>query len=271
MCQLEHAINSLLAVVNQNNAIDHITEEDMTYNWKDSDGRINDEEETNNLFLHYRNQINERINNLDLLEGTENEPGPVYKVLDWGLRPRNVRNFRSLNDRYSRLLQRINQERQNQNMDQMDNNLIEQALALTDNRTTPLSSWTKVLAAYNPNFYIYDARVALALVFLFNTGNARLENGQMYNWFIPITPGSRNITRLAREINNGRINRAGANPIDSYRTYLRLLLHQNPQSVFHTASHLEKRLFMLGGRLRDRYRKGKQNTRRAIVALARMN
>ena len=122
---------------------------------------------------------------------------------------------------------------------------------------TPLSTWTKVLAAYDPTrFWIYDARVALALRYL------------GYRWFIPESRSHLKI--MATIINEETPNLV--NEYNSYNKYLSLLLQQETQrdsaaKIIQTASHFEKRLFMLGGAIRDRYKDGDQDTKAKIIAM----
>ena len=97
-----------------------------------------------------------------------------------------------------------------------------------------LSSWTKILAAYDPNrFWIYDTRVAIALCFL-----------DPYEWFIPGNGGREN------RIGGVLIEAQAKNQKDSYNEYLSLL--RNDQIAPWMRGHYEKQLFMLGGLLEER-------------------
>lgn len=102
------------------------------------------------------------------------------------------------------------------------------------NPPTPLSSWTKVLAAYAPErFWIYDSRVAVALCFLYRD----------VNWFIP-SPHNKAADNLKKVIDKDRLSDL---PEKSYKKYLELLKDVRNQG------RCEKKLFMLGGVLRDRF------------------
>lgn len=93
---------------------------------------------------------------------------------------------------------------------------------------TPLSSWSKVLAAYAPKkFFIYDSRVAIALKVLVPE----------YAWFLPRsrqTDGRRQLTACLR-VNDRR----AKTQAESYRNYLEIL----PEGQ---QLECERTLFMLG-------------------------
>ena len=252
MCQIDQAIQHLVNRL-QNKGI--ISEQlDLTYSWYDRINRVTYTENTvNDLFSRYNGRIiNTIFNRVSLQE-------VILEILDWGI-PNVGRETRiGLARRYSHLLNEIHQESN-------EDNRVEYVIGRLGEET-PLSSWTKVLAAYAPNrFWIYDARVALALRFLSKYANFHFDG-----WFMP-TPGSQYVGELASTINNGHLNTRNANPSNSYRNYLELLLMEGQNcdcaaDAARTASHFEKKLFMLGGAIRDMYEHGNQDVKNIIIAI----
>ena len=104
--------------------------------------------------------------------------------------------------------------------------LLNGKLTVFGEQTTPLASWSKVLAAYDPQqYYIYDSRVAVALKMLY-WGDER------FHWFIP----------QGRELLSVILNKTQESDTqrESYGRYLRLL------NATGNAPHYERQLFMLG-------------------------
>ena len=251
MCQINQAIQVLLDLFHRNGIHEQL---DLAYSWYDRISGINyTEDGVNDLFSRYNNRIMKAICDLDSLQKI------ISEIFDWGIPNVGEATRACLATRYSALLQKIHQESN-------EDNRVECVIGRLG-KDTPLSSWTKVLAAYDPNrFWIYDARVALALRFLSKYA-ALSYNG----WYMP-TPGSAYIEELAKAINDGHLNTRRVKMRSSYQNYLELLQMQEPDrgsttSNTNTASHFEKMLFMLGGAIRDCYRNGNHATRDAIVSL----
>ena len=273
MCQLEQAIKNLLITVHNNSIIPDIDVKDLDYEWKQS-RKTWDEEKVNDYFFILRGEILS-----SLIEKTDMTEILKKIVRSWG-------GIKSLgNDKYSNYQMIIRKLWENNEFEieigpKNDKLIItidpncpvcyncvkKKTNRMNKKRITPLSTWTKVLAAYDPTrFWIYDARVALALRFLSN-----IENGlEHYNWFIP---ASRQYLHEMTVLLNADLDVAA--PKESYQKYISLLLCQeedraSANRIIKTASHFEKRLFMLGGKLRDLYKTGTPETQNAIIALAR--
>ena len=101
-----------------------------------------------------------------------------------------------------------------------------------------LSSWSKVLAAYDQkNFFIYDSRVAIALNLIYQDPNINIP--ERFVWFIP---AGRSILSqvMKQELKEGKAT-------DSYLRYLALLKGSIPDSEWRKRREIEQKLFMLGG------------------------
>lgn len=97
-------------------------------------------------------------------------------------------------------------------------------------KNTPLASWTKILAVYDPErYWIYDSRVAIALCILVDE----------YDWFIPKRRNDGVCMYFRRQHTNA------LTAAESYERYLELLCAEDVQN----RSSLEKKLFMLGGQI----------------------
>lgn len=291
MCQLEQTIQAFLQQIRENDAIRNIEENELVYRWN-----IWDEESVNQHFWELSRRMLAVLNGQG--DNNDNLHGVMNDIIDkWG-------GIGTLGEEsynmYESILQALWNHRGNlafqydvpddiaSNWFRKKRQLPQSGLrmqltvdpnypicssfynAATENENnydvTPLGTWTKVLAAYDPRrFWIYDARVALALRFL------HVDN---YSWYMP-NPYSPYITELVSNSHpNHQLNNDDATALDSYRQYLTLLLSQElngNHSKIRTASHFEKRLFMLGGVLRDRYEKGGEEEQNALVELLRNN
>ena len=97
-------------------------------------------------------------------------------------------------------------------------------------KNTPLASWTKILAAYDPErYWIYDSRVAIALKTLVHE----------YDWFIPRRRNDEVGAYFRCQYTNA------LTATESYDRYLILLSAVDVRA----SSSLEKKLFMLGGQI----------------------
>ena len=159
----------------------------------------------------------------------------VKRILDWG----GIKHVTVLLDKCSLFIMEIEKAIRNGQTDsafQFDNktrafNVNIPVIPLIEDK---LSSWTKILAAYDPNrFWIYDTRVAIALCFL-----------DPFEWFVPGNGGREN--RIGGVLKSSNI----GNQKESYAEYLALL--KNEQIAPWTRGHYEKQLFMLGGILEER-------------------
>ena len=184
---------------------------ELKYSW-----RGKDEDEVNKLFEDYYKELKESVSNrcMDMAEKT------ITEILHWGG------------------IYRIREDR----ITDYANKLLSGDLEIDD--STLLSSWTKILAAWDPEkYWIYDSRVAIALAMLFPE----------YNWFIPV----RRNDSIGSYLRKGYIGEEMTKQ-ESYAKYLEFLAAVNkPGSC-------EKKLFMLGGgitinlaRSRHKHRKGK--------------
>ena len=257
MCNLEPAIQSILERVRNNADIPDITNENLTYSWKGQNEQqavaaLNRFHTGFNNCIHYINSPRGAGHNQEMAnDKAQYLIIPIYHVLTWGLPHSGEQNRINLSVKYSRILLRIHAQRN----DQTDNIVDVVLNRITED--TPLPSWTKIVAAYDPtHFWIYDTRVAIALRFL------------GYNWFIPNS--TNNLTAIKNHLNDN--NDSFLDEKNSYRRYLELLLQQGQNGQFgtdaiSTAGTFEKRLFMLGGAIRDRFRAGGQATKNAIIAL----
>jgi hypothetical protein len=280
MCQLEQAIQEFQNLVRINDSIPDIEDNELDYQWKEKKtGLVWHETDVNAFFQTNNGQMLDAIrHNILDADGINQElKGVLDLIFQWG----NILKF-SKYKVYQCILGELWRRRDDNHVFQYDIPQTEMRLTIdpscpvcynlynirtkrfNSSEVTSLETWTKVLAAYDPaRFWIYDARVALALLFLSRCGI--LAN---YSWFIP-KPSSKNIQRICEEINNNNLNAEDADPKESYRRYLDILLRQEPngRGRLETASHFEKKLFMLGGAIRDRYKRRNQTTRRAIIAL----
>ena len=202
MCQLVQSLNEYLAA-------HHIPEQALEYCW-----RGKNESETDLRFADYHRRLNAAVR--------RHRRGDVRDcvieiVHDWG----GIANYQGLADRYPDCLLHLD-----------ENNPV------GNRNDTPLSSWSKVLAAYAPDkFNIYDTRVAVALRILI-PGN---------QCFLPTARGNRE--RLLQHLGrNGQRSQK-----DSYAFYMDLL-HGTGNPL-----RYERKLFMLGGLI------GFDETRNAIT------
>lgn len=142
--------------------------------------------------------------------------------------------------RYSDILQGLWTHRKSKTTFQTsESNLsIDPACPICASNITHPSSWTKVLAAYDPDqFLIYDSRVAIALCVLYEDEK----------WFIPAPKGNNNnpsqLQILRQKLMENRKGKKSLNAHESYKLYLQYL------GTVSKPRHYEKQLFMLGGLL----------------------
>lgn len=171
----------------------------INYSWKGKD-----EGDVNDLFSDWNRKLNSAIENNNLTELTDT----INAILRWGginrLKKERLKH-------YICKIQKISEG------DEIDSQ-------------TLLSSWTKILAAYNPKkYFIYDSRVAIALKFLIRE----------YDWFIP---KRRNDTVGSYLRNNYQEKLTES---QSYQKYLTLLFNVEECK----RGICEKKLFMIGGTL----------------------
>ena len=104
-----------------------------------------------------------------------------------------------------------------------------------------LSSWSKVLAAYDQkNFFIYDSRVAVALNLIYQDQNIRIN--ERFVWFIPT--GRSILSQVMKQELKEKEEKA----TESYSRYLALLKEAIPDdSEWKKRREIEQKLFMLGG------------------------
>ena len=193
MCHLTHALNGFVAA-------HQIPDAALDYNWRGNDAAATDlrfagfhRSLSRAVRRHHRNEIRDCV---------------IEIVHDWG----GISNYPGLADRYPDLL-----------MDLDEDNPVD------GREVTPISSWSKVLAAYRPELYnIYDTRVAVALRVLIPD----------FRCFLPPARGCREA--LIRHL--GRASQLSQQ--DSYARYMELL-HETGDALGY-----ERKLFMLGGLLR---------------------
>lgn len=166
------------------------------------------------LFQWFRDDLREALDKKNMHEIQM----CIERILSWGGINKNKKIVNMFKNHFSVLLLELHRRN-----GALDRDLIDMRLP----------SWTKVLAAYDPEqFCIYDSRVAIALRFLFRKDN----------WFIPVSQKT-NAGLLASTM--GR----GSEPIETYLDYLDLLRNASPGNP----GTYEKKLFMLGGVLTDMY------------------
>ena len=170
---------------------------DLTYNW-----RKQKEGDVDSKFKDWNGKIN------DILKSHEKNRGnKLYNVVDEILRWGGIYSIGETRKRF--YVEKINRENC-----EIDNN-------------TLLSSWTKILTAYDPDEYrIYDSRVAIALRVV----------APDYAWFLP----SRRNMDVIKHLKT--INPDEETPKDSYDKYLSILPENQEKRA-----QCEKALFMLGG------------------------
>lgn len=179
----------------------------LVYEWKGWD-----EVSACKLFQWFRDDLKKALDN----QNTHEIQMCIERILSWGGINKTKKSANMFENSFPIFLLELHRRNGN-----LDRDLID----------TRLPSWTKVLAAYDPEqFCIYDSRVAIALRFLFRNDN----------WFIP-SPQRNDARHLANTI--GR----GSEPIETYRDYLTLLRNACPGNP----GSYEKKLFMLGGVLTD--------------------
>ena len=193
MSQLIHALNNYIAA-------HQISYAALDYNW-----RGNDAASTDLQFAGFHRNLSMAVDNRDRKKVRD----CVVKIVhNWG----GISNYQGLADRYPDLLLNLDEDKPVGSKD-----------------VTPLSSWSKVLAAYKPDkFNIYDTRVAVALRVLIPD----------FRCFLPPARGCRET--LIRHL--GRVGQLSQQ--ESYTRYMELL-HENGDALVY-----ERKLFMLGGLLR---------------------
>lgn len=154
--------------------------------------------------------------------------GVITEILNWGFGERNDDDRRMMINRYynsiSQLLQNVPGQ---DNIVQIDQLLFQRRGNLFTQSWNNIASWSKVLAAYNPdNFFIYDSRVAMALNIIDN------ECG----WYLPAGKGHNIVLAIIKQNQTrGQVRTLK----ESYRCYCESLRQ-------HGGVTLERQLFMLG-------------------------
>ena len=193
MSQLTHALNNFIAV-------HQIPVTALDYNW-----RGNDAKKTDSDFAVFHRLLSMAVKKRDRKKVRD----CVVKIVhDWG----GIGNYQGLANRYPDYLLSLDETK-----------------PVGSREDTPISSWSKVLAAYKPDdFNIYDTRVAVALRVLIPD----------FRCFLPPA-------RECREMLIRHLGRAGQ--LSQQETYTRYmeLLHENGDALVY-----ERKLFMLGGLLR---------------------
>lgn len=195
MCQL---INALDTVIREHPGL----EPRLAYCWRGMDAEATDHQIAD---FHQRltRAVRRRSPDLELIRGII-----VEIIHTWG----GISNYEGLADRYPRLLLELDEDH-----------------PVSTQAVTPISSWSKVLAAYDPERYnIYDSRVAAALRFLIPDTR----------WFLPVPHGANRQALFGHFGRRGQLSQA-----DSYALYLDLL-HETGDPL-----GSERRLFMFGGLL----------------------
>lgn len=196
MCNLSERLENY---VRDNNKVD------LTYRWK---GRS--ASDVNELFSQWNRDLNEVLSShVSRNQKASKLEDIVKKILRWG----GIHRFSD--NRLNHYVNKI-----------LDGKFEGQEI----DEDTLLSSWTKILAAYDPVKYcIYDSRVAIALKILVPE----------YDWFIP---------RRRRDDVGSFLRKQYVNPLteaESYKKYLDLLSSVDAQR----RGLYEKKLFMLGGKI----------------------
>lgn len=193
MCHLIHVLNDFIAA-------HQISDAALEYKWRGHDATSTDLQ-----FARFHRNLSMAVDNRDRKKVRD----CVVKIVhNWG----GIGNYQGLADRYPDLLLNLDEDNPVGSKDE-----------------TPLSSWSKVLAAYDPDrFSIYDTRVAVALRVLIPD----------FRCFLPPARG-------CRETLIRHLGRAGQlSQQESYTRYMELLRETGD------ALGYERKLFMLGGLLR---------------------
>lgn len=156
----------------------------------------------------------------------------ITEILNWGFGERNDDDRITMINRYRDSILQLPQHVPGQdNIEQIDQLLFQRRGNLFTQSWNNIASWSKVLAAYNPdNFFIYDSRVAMALNIIDN------ECG----WYLPEGKGHNIVFAIIKQNQTGRQVR---NKKESYRCYCNSLRGNGG------GANLERQLFMLGGLL----------------------
>lgn len=187
-----------------------ISKKRMAYEWKGWN-----EKNANRLFQWFHEDLKKALDKKNDKRGLKM---CIERILSWGGINKNKKNANMFDKRFPKMLKQLD---------------MQHGVLTTNVIDTRLSSWTKVLAAYDPSqFCIYDSRVAIALRFLFRDKN----------WFIP-DPQGKNVKNAANKLGKG------GDPEGSYREYTTLLQKASPDNP----GKYEKKLFMLGGALVEMY------------------
>lgn len=202
MCQL---INALNTGIREHPGLEHR----LVYCWRGMDA-----EATDHQFADFHQRltrvVRRRNPDLELIRGII-----VEIIHTWG----GISNYTGLADRYPRLLLELDEDH-----------------PVSSPSVTPVSSWSKVLAAYDPEQYnIYDSRVAAALRILIPDTR----------WFLPVPHGENRQALFGYLGRRGQLSQA-----DSYALYLEML-HETGDPLGY-----ERKLFMFGGLLRWDTRQG---------------
>ena len=213
-CQLHLLINNF---INREPSV----ERSLEYNWFGWDN-----ESTNELFRLFHNDLIKAIENNVQQNNTYRLKNCITRILKWG----GITTPGALSERYAKMITNVWSFSPPEQPSEIDYNRI-----IGEEDETPLSSWTKILAAYNPEaFCIYDARTGVALRYLTEE-----------NWYLPHYTRTYNkaIKKIIRFYNGTSKTPNQLSHRESYKKYMKFL------EETHDPVGYERKLFMLGGLL----------------------